>query len=158
MRSGDVGPFGVAAIVLVLLVQVTALADTTAQGVGVETLIVATVVGRLCAMVACVRGVPAARGDGLGATVAGSVPRMPAAAAAAVVTTTAVILGAVGGDSAGPRAALTFGSSVAGGLGVTIALIALARKRFGGITGDVLGAVVELAFVAALLVLATYHR
>ena len=73
MRKGDVGPFGVVTLVLVLLVQVLALAELVAEGHGVAALVPALVASRLVLPVACLRGVPAARRDGLGQAVAGTV-------------------------------------------------------------------------------------
>jgi adenosylcobinamide-GDP ribazoletransferase len=44
--------------------------------------------------------------------------------------------------------------AVAAGLAVSLAVTALAVRRLGGITGDVLGALVELTAAACLLVTA----
>ncbi|MGN6576682.1 MAG: adenosylcobinamide-GDP ribazoletransferase, partial [Nocardioides sp.] len=146
MRRGDVGPFGVVAIVLVLLVQVTALAQLVAEGSGVAGLVAALVVSRLALPLACLRGVPSARPDGLGATVAGSVSWPLAGVAMLLAAGPWAVLGlagfAVGGAVAAP-AGLLAGAVVA----------AHAVRRLGGITGDVLGAVVEATFTAALIAL-----
>ena len=59
-------------------------------------------------------------------------------------------------DDAGRIPALLAGLSVAAGLAAAWLLVAAAWRRFGGITGDVLGACVELSTAAALLVLAAW--
>ncbi|MFD1326254.1 adenosylcobinamide-GDP ribazoletransferase, partial [Micromonospora sonneratiae] len=68
MKKPDVGPFGVAALVLVLLVQaavLAALSDRSWSAV-VAGVVAATACGRLAVSWACRRGVPAARPEGLG--------------------------------------------------------------------------------------------
>src|SRR5580692_11617861 len=86
MKRSDIGPFGVVTLVFTLLVQVAALAQAQALGRGVPALIAASVAGRLALTWACRRGVPAARGSGLGALVAGSVPpAIPVALSAAAL-------------------------------------------------------------------------
>ncbi len=148
-RRGDVGPFGVVTLVLVLLLQVTALAVATEVGWGAIAVVIAVVTARVAVVVGCTRGIPAARPEGLGALVAGTVPRM--AAIAWVVATGAASLAASiwsgGGWWLPPLA-------VAVGLIVGLALVARSERRLGGITGDVLGAAAETATTAALLVLA----
>jgi adenosylcobinamide-GDP ribazoletransferase len=152
MRRGDSGPAGVAAVVLVLMLQVTSLAQIlTAAGTGggAAAVLTAAVVGRTTLPVACGRGVPAARGDGLGAAVAGSVPRSTATLVVLVVLACSAALSAGTDWSwwAGPAAL---------GAGLLTAGVVLGRavRRLGGITGDVLGAVVETASTAALVALA----
>jgi adenosylcobinamide-GDP ribazoletransferase len=145
MRNGDVGPAGVAALVLTLLVQVGSLGGLVAQdpaGAALA-LVVAVVVSRAALAPACVRGIPAARPGGLGATVAGSVP-----AWAVVVVVVGVEVSAFGllGVAGLAGAALAVGAA-----GV---LLLWCLRRLGGITGDVLGALVEVALAAALVVLA----
>jgi len=74
MRRSDIGPFGVVTLVLTLLLQVAGLTQADAAGRGPAAVIVAAVTGRLALTWACRAGVPAARADGLGALVAGTVP------------------------------------------------------------------------------------
>lgn len=148
MRRSDVGPFGVATLVLALLFQIGLLAEGFVEGLAAPMLLLGCLTGRLALLWACRPGVPAARPDGLGALVAGAVP-VPAALAA----TAAACLGAAawggqrGGQAAAFVAAIVVGI-VAGGL-----LLRRAQRRFGGVTGDVLGAVVEVATTASLLTL-----
>jgi adenosylcobinamide-GDP ribazoletransferase len=142
MKQPDIGPFGVVTLVLTLGVQVAALAQAQALGLGVAAVIAAATAGRLAVTWACRRGVPAARPTGLGALVAGTVhPAVPVALSLAALA-----------------AAFTFkivvGAAVAAGLAASLALSALAVRRLGGITGDVLGALVEITTAVCLLVTA----
>ena len=142
MKRSDIGPFGVVTLVLTLLVQVAALAQAQTLGRGAPAVIAAAVTGRLALPWACRRGVPAARGTGLGTLVAGTVP-----AAIPVALTAAALAGAYPFGIVVPIA-------VAAGLAASLALTALAVRRLGGITGDVLGALVEVATAVCLLVTA----
>lgn len=146
MRRSDVGPFGVVVLVLVLLVQVAAVAQMIARRDGMSALVVAVMVSRASLTLACRRGVPAARLDGLGAHVAGTVAPLAAAAVAAVV-----VLAAAG---AAELDDVAWGRGVAAavlGLAAGHAVVRLAVRRLGGITGDVLGAVVETSAAVALI-------
>jgi len=96
--------------------------------------------------VLCRTGMPAARASGLGAAVAGTVPPLAA-------TGLWVVVGAV---LAATWALL--GGSVVGG--VTTALLALGavvllggwcRRRLGGVTGDVMGAAIEISLTVLAL-------
>ena len=147
-RRSDIGPFGVVTIVLVLLVQVVAYAGLVADGRGAFALAVGLGSGRLGLVVACTRGVPAARTDGLGAAVAGSVPRWATTSAALAWLAVAVAVAAVLGTGA-----VATGLAVVGGLAVAVLCTLLAVRRLGGITGDVLGFTVEMATLAALVIL-----
>jgi adenosylcobinamide-GDP ribazoletransferase len=155
MRRGDVGPFGVVTLVLVLLAQVLALAELVAVGLGFPALLLALVVSRLALPLLCSRGVPSARRDGLGQVVAGSVSRVRLALAALVSLVLLVPLSSVslGWDALEP------GVVGRAGLVAGLALLAawlLARRavhRLGGVTGDVLGAGVEVAFTVTLVTL-----
>jgi adenosylcobinamide-GDP ribazoletransferase len=142
MKRSDIGPFGVVTLVFTLLIQVAALAQAQASGRGVAAVVAAAVAGRLSLTWACRRGVPAARGSGLGAMVAGTVnPGIPAAVTIAVLA-----------------AAYPFGLvivvGVAAGLATSVVVTAWAVRRLGGITGDVLGALVEVTVTVCLVVTA----
>ena len=63
MRRPDIGPLGVVTLVLVLLIQVTALATVPRGWPAVAALVLAVVTGRVAAVLAT--GVPAARPGGL---------------------------------------------------------------------------------------------
>jgi adenosylcobinamide-GDP ribazoletransferase len=151
MKSSDIGPFGVVTLALVLLAQVAALAQLR-SGEAVAALVISAATGRLAVTLACRRGLRAARREGLGALVAGTVA--PTAAAAATLATLLAAAGValLGGLTAAgaARAALAVGA----GLAAALALLAHCRRRLGGVTGDVLGALVETGTTGALLVMA----
>jgi adenosylcobinamide-GDP ribazoletransferase len=142
MRSPEVGAFGLATLVLVLLTQVAALAQVAAgshwlsAGLGVA-------VGRVGLVWGCRRGVPAARADGLGALVAGTVPGW----LCLLWTVAAAVVGAAAAGVPGAAA-------VVAATALAVLLVAHAGRRLGGVTGDVLGAACESAVVAAWVLLA----
>ncbi|CUR55702.1 Cobalamin (vitamin B12) biosynthesis CobS, cobalamin-5-phosphate synthase [metagenome] len=132
MKRSDIGPFGVATLVLAILVQVSAIAaldDPWAVGAAI-------VVSRAVLPLVCVRWFSAARPEGLGATVAGSVAWWQAAIALGVAGLVCWVAGA-------PYSLI--------GLLAGLALAWHCRRRFGGMTGDVYGACVEITLAAALL-------
>jgi adenosylcobinamide-GDP ribazoletransferase len=155
MRRSDIGPLGTVTLIMTLLLQVAALsqAEAAGHGRGPAALIAATVTSRLALTWACRRGVPAARPDGLGALVAGSVrPVIPAAVTAAVLAAAAAAVAI--SISAGRPLGWTLPLAVAAGLGAALAVQRHAVRRFGGITGDVLGALAEVAATVTLVVAA----
>jgi adenosylcobinamide-GDP ribazoletransferase len=144
MRKPDVGPFGVAVLVLVLLAQVAAAAQVLTRPwlPALATIATATAAGRLGIALACSRRIPAARSEGLGATVASTVGA-PALAAGALVVAAPSLLTAPWW--LGPLAVGT-------GLAAGTALLLHAVRRLGGVTGDVLGAVCEVAATSTYIV------
>lgn len=149
MRRGNTGPMGAAALVLVLVVQVASAAAVLNRPWGAVAVGVLVCLSRASLLISCASGVPSARPDGLGATVAGVVPR--------AVTVGGVLLAAV----VAALALSVTGSpwwlgvlAIAAGAAVAGAVVWRCTNRFGGITGDVLGAGIE-AMLAALLVVAT---
>lgn len=151
MKQSDIGPFGVITLLLVLLAQVAVLFELYGQGWahGALGAVVAGVAARLALTLASRQGVPAARPEGLGATVASTVPG--GRALLAVVVT--VALCAAAGALLGPYAALHHALAVLGALAAAELLLRHCVRRFGGVTGDVFGGVEETAATAALVVL-----
>jgi adenosylcobinamide-GDP ribazoletransferase len=151
MRTGDVGPMGTATLVIVLLGQAAALSGLGSLSWWRAALLAAVgvVASRSMLPIACVAGVPAARPEGLGAAVAGSVRRPWAVAVVLSVTVVACVVLAAAGASWWLGVVV-----VAAAVATTAVLLARCTSRFGGVTGDVLGAVVELSLLAALTVLA----
>ncbi|GIJ81148.1 adenosylcobinamide-GDP ribazoletransferase [Micromonospora phaseoli] len=138
MKKPDVGPFGVVALVLVLLVQAAALAELAGRSwpATLAAVVTAVAAGRLGVTLACRRGVPAARPEGLGALVAGTVG--PVALATGTIAVALLAVAAV------PERPWQGPVAVLGALAVAAGLLRHVVRRLGGITGDVLGATVEL--------------
>jgi adenosylcobinamide-GDP ribazoletransferase len=142
MRDGGVGAFAVVTLVVVLGAQAAALAALAESGYSaVAAVALAGAAGRAGFCWVARRGVPAARPEGLGALVAGSQPWWVPVAWWTALAATALALG--------PRAAV----GVAVGAALVVALSWHTAHRFGGVTGDVLGAANEVATTAALVVL-----
>ncbi|GAA1627003.1 adenosylcobinamide-GDP ribazoletransferase [Actinoplanes couchii] len=139
MKKPDIGPFGVVALAATVLVQTAAVASA-----GPWAIVTAWAAGRLAITVACRRGVPAARPEGLGALVASTVPLWALTLGAA---STALLGAAAVPDRPwqGPVAVVAAGFAV-------VLLLRHAVRRLGGVTGDVLGACVELAVTITLVV------
>jgi adenosylcobinamide-GDP ribazoletransferase len=145
MRSPEVGPFGVVAIVFAILLQVGALTGIAGRPVLalLASVVAGLATGRLAVTWACRRGVAAARPDGLGALVVGTTRRLDLALGCLGVALVA-IPAVPGRPWQGPLAVLV-------GLGATVLVHRHATKRLGGTTGDVLGALVEIGQTATLV-------
>ncbi|SDH10855.1 cobalamin-5'-phosphate synthase [Lentzea fradiae] len=135
MKDGGAGPFGVVTLIVVLGAQAAAIPHADW---GVVVLAFAT--SRAAFGICCLRGVPAARPEGLGALVAGTQHPLLVAGTWVVLAVAAVPLGS--------RAVVAV--VVAGAL--VWLLVRHTGKRFGGVTGDVLGAAAEIALLAVLVI------
>lgn len=168
MKQSDIGPFGVVAIVAVLLVDVAALATCVRSGFGWQAVLIAAVASRLTLPWSCRTTIPTARPDGLGAFVASTVRTRTAALTTILALATCTTLAALTtlrstatAESPPETVGAAPGLLLAGAaiavlvaVGIGTAVVRQARRTIGGITGDVLGAAIELAFPAALLTLA----
>jgi adenosylcobinamide-GDP ribazoletransferase len=146
MAAPDVGAFGVVAVVLVLAAQVAALASLTPDVV----LVAGVMAASRAAMTLTLAGVPYARGPGgLAAAFGADEP------AGRRFVTVAAVAGLVAGLVAVVVARGWPGLAVAAGLVVAFAaVVALAVRRLGGYTGDVLGAAGVAGETVAFLVAA----
>ena len=153
MRDSAIGAFGMLVVLFVVLIQIGALTTAIAAHRGTVALVTAAMAGRLAATLACV-GVPAARPDGLGAMVAGTVRGRQAAVSTVVVLVLAFTAGLLeydGGDlGRAVRAVIAACTGVAAGLVLRWYTV----RRFGGITGDTLGATIEITTTVTLLMMA----
>jgi adenosylcobinamide-GDP ribazoletransferase len=126
MKTGTSGPAGVLATVVVAGLQAACLGALAGDPLVAGALVC---LSRTALWIACCTRVPAARPDGLGVGFTSSVPLVFAVLAV-------VLLGVVGGL-------------------VVVLVVAHAVRRLGGVTGDVMGACVELALAAGLVVATT---
>jgi adenosylcobinamide-GDP ribazoletransferase len=147
MRKSDIGPFGVVAIVFAVLVDVVALSAVPA-GVWtpVPILAVAAATGRVAAVQAAMRGVPAARSSGFGSLVAGGVP----AGGVAAWTIGVLMFGTFTAQPAGVPVVWMLAVQCCA-LGAGWLLRRHAVRRLGGTTGDVFGALIEVVTAVALV-------
>ncbi len=140
MRDGTAGPFGVAAIVVAIVVQ-----GLTFGVLGPAAIIVAVAAGRVAVVATCRRSVPAAPGSTLGSLVASSQPRWVVAAWAIALAVAAAFV--TERPWQGPLVVLV-------ALTLCALLVDHCVRRFGGVTGDVLGASVEVTTTLTALGLA----
>ncbi len=153
MRAPDVGAFGVATTVLVLLVEVAALTVCSTAGAGTVGLLGAMVLSRLAATWCATPLLSPARTDGLGSVVSRTVPVAAALAVTLLTAAGLVVLGLLD-DDGGPRLALALVGAAVLGLGAAATVVLRAVRRFGGVTGDLIGAAVEVSFATMLVVVA----
>ena len=138
MRDGRAGPHGVVALVLVLGAEWTALASLCGRPDGVALAVAAGAVSRAIA-IPVARWLPAARPDGFGAAFRAATGRFD--------PWIAVGLGALAVAWAGPAAPAPALVAAAAGTGLAWFL----SRRFGGLTGDTYGAVIQVAEMAFLV-------
>jgi adenosylcobinamide-GDP ribazoletransferase len=136
MRDPRVGSFGVIALVLVLVSDVSLL-STMSPARAMAGLLVAGAISRL-AVLAVILSIPHARSDGLGVAVAGG-HRARDLAVGALLTVIVCLID--------PRRSAV---AVALAMIATLLVVRFAQRRIGGATGDVYGACSELCQLAVL--------
>jgi len=149
MHSGDVGPAGAVTLAVAAIAQAGSIGALVGSWRGAVLVAAAVVGSRGVLAMCCATAVPSARPTGLGATVAGTVPVAAAVATALLVAAGTSLVGMVAGLP-------WWRGAVAVLVGLAAAGVLLLRcvRRLGGVTGDVLGACVEVALTAGLVVLA----
>ncbi|MFC7309032.1 adenosylcobinamide-GDP ribazoletransferase [Streptomyces monticola] len=152
MKRSDIGPFGVVTLLFALLAQVAVLFQGYEKGLphGALAAVVSAAAARAALTLASRAGVPAARPEGLGAAVAETVT----VRAALLVLMVTAALSALAGALFGPYEALRCGLAVLAAAGLAELLLRRCVRRFGGVTGDVFGALAETAATGTLVALA----
>ena len=136
MKDSRVGTFGARALVFSVLIRVVALASLEPVE-GLVALVMAHAVGRSVATLVMVT-TPAATATGLGQSYSAYLPRSAVLAMGAVIAGCSVV--------GGPAGVVGYLLALAGaGL-----FVVLARRAYGGTTGDVLGAVEQVGEMAVL--------
>lgn len=146
MKSGTAGPAGVAALIVVLGAQASGLTWFVGEQGDVRGPMLAGLAvcaSRAALWITACSLVPPARADGLGVTFARRVPL----AAAAVGWAGLAALAALAAPVRGPVVVVVAAAVVVG-------LTAHTVRRFGGVTGDVFGAAIEVALAVLLVGLA----
>lgn len=135
MQSGSAGPFGVAVLVLTLTIQAAGF-GLLAEQQAFYSIALAVAVGRIAVVIACRRGILPAVDHGFGALVAGTQSRIVVGlwCAAALVAAAGCVDGRWW---QGPVV-------VAAVLAIGVVLVRHCVRRFGGLSGDVLGAALEI--------------
>jgi adenosylcobinamide-GDP ribazoletransferase len=149
MRRSDIGPMGVSAVILIVLMQVFSLATLPTDWLSAVALVAAAVTGRVAVVLAT--GLPSARPAGFGALVAGTTTRPVRLTISACLLAVVAGFGAAAGGW--PLAARGLAGVVVG-LAAAAALQRAAIRRLGGTTGDVFGALVEVCTATVLVVFA----
>jgi adenosylcobinamide-GDP ribazoletransferase len=138
MKDPHLGGFGATGLILLLLIKLAALQGVTASPHALPALIAIPALGRWAAVIAA-KAYPSARPGGMGDFFRRGLGRREL-----VIATACASLAAVG---------LLWRGTILWAV-VALALLALARLarvRLGGLTGDVYGAIIELAETAALV-------
>lgn len=149
LKRGDVGPMAVVALVIVLGLQAACFATLAQQSGGWLLAGVSVAVSRWLLAVTCRAGLPPMPGSRLGAALVGTLPRwqmclwlalLPAVLGlAALGVGWPWVLGVAAGFAA---------------IGCAAWLVRRCARRFQGVNGDVMGAVIEIGLTAMLVVLA----
>jgi adenosylcobinamide-GDP ribazoletransferase len=154
MKDPHVGALGAATVFFVTFAQISTLAMAIARHHGTVTMLTALMAGRLAVVLACRPGIPAASKDGLGASVLGTVSRLRAALVTAAVFALAIAAGKLEIDGGRFRESAHAVVAILAALAIAEVMRRLLVRRFGGLSGDMLGAMLEVATLVALLLMA----
>lgn len=137
MKDSRIGTYGVLALVLSVAARLALLAAVIADGALWPAVLAAALMSR-APMVAAMAALPPARPDGLSRAVG-----RPGRATALMAVGIALVLALLLTGAAALAATLAIAAT-------TLGIAALARAQIGGQTGDILGAVQQIAEIAAL--------
>ena len=140
LKDSRLGTYGTSALVLAFGLEIAALSSFEPTD-GALAILAMHIFGRALAVLAMLKA-PVA-GDGLGATYMADIPRLP--------TQVVLIFATVATAAALNDAAWAIAPAAV----AAIAIVVLARRKIGGITGDVLGAITVVSGVT-MLVAATF--
>lgn len=142
MRQGTVGPFGAAALALLMIAGSAAVGGLADRGAWLA-IGVAVGASRVAAVLGCRRGWAPSNPDGFGALTAGTQGLAPQ-----VLWVTAALAVAIPAVPGRP-----WQGPLAVAVALLLAVLAMRHcvRRFGGMSGDVLGFGIELATVVALI-------
>ncbi|SDH94209.1 cobalamin-5'-phosphate synthase [Actinokineospora alba] len=141
MKDGGAGPFAVVTLIVVLGAQAAAFAALTPERW--LAVVLAITAGRTAFAACCLKGLKPARPEGLGALVAATQPWWIPATWLALLTAAAT--------QAIPNNYWLAPTAIAIAATTATLLIRHTIKRFGGITGDTLGATCELTTTIVLI-------
>lgn len=148
MRSGSVGPFGACAIAVVVLIEALGF-GALAEHQRFAEIVLVVFLARVAAVMGARRGLPPAHPEGFGALVAGT-QRISIVAWSGLALAFAACLGfSTDGYALGTALRATMVVLVV--LGGAWLFTAHCARRMGGISGDVLGAVIEGSIAVALI-------
>ncbi len=153
MRDSSIGAMGAIALIFVLIAEIGSLSLAVTRHHGTVALLTSQLAGRLAIVQACRRGIPAARADGLGSRVVGSVSGLRAALTTLAVFAVAASAGKLDYDGGRFRESAHAMFAVLCAIVVAAVLRRIAVWRLGGVTGDVFGALVEVAVAVDLAVM-----
>jgi adenosylcobinamide-GDP ribazoletransferase len=144
MKRGNIGPIGAVTLILILAVQAVAFGTLSESLRGAVAGAAAICCSRAALAIVCRQGVPAARTSGLGVAVASSVPVVATVLSWLAVSGIMVLATTLLGR--------WWCGLIAAGLAVTavLILVRVCRRRLGGVTGDVMGASIEIALTLLL--------
>lgn len=153
MRRSDIGPMGVVSVVLVLLLQVAALAVFPSPGEQMVVVALQPLVSRVTILAATTPRIPMARADGFGALVGGVTTPLGAVVGHALAL---VLCGGLGWWRAGLHGSLALTASCLVAYVIAYVWRRHLVRRLGGLTGDTFGSLIEVsgtAFVVAAALL-----